>query len=114
MTTMRARTERREAMSGDDCECAGLVALCGSPIAAALELALAQFRRYQSRLEHCTREAIRCRERRDAHPRVPAGPLRGARERDFLRAMLRVVEARERLEGAYECVEQGARTWAKQ
>ena len=92
---------------------AQFVAACGSPAAAAVTLALAQFRRWESRLAQCRTELARRYRRRDAHPRVPA-ELRRVREDDVLRGIETVVGAMRGLNAAYEVFEEGVRAWAKE
>ena len=93
---------------------AQFVDACGGVTGAALELALAQFRRWYGRLERCQRELARRYQRRDAHPRVPAGPLRDRREDEVLRGLETVVEAMRGVNAAYTVVEEGVRAWAKE
>lgn len=92
---------------------AQFVAACGSSVAAALYVALAQFRRYYDRVEWCKREVIRLRARRGVHPLVPVW-LRARREADITRELKVMIDAKERMERAYGVVEEGVRALAKE
>lgn len=77
----------------------------------ALHEALAQYRRYEARVQSCKARALTARRRLDANPVLPA-PMWDRARRDVLRATADLCRAVIAFDEAYQIVIDGARMWA--